>query len=153
MFTLPDRSYKTKTRVQGTRTCGEGEERLTDQNWGPGTSQMHKLRRTPLSTGAAQDQVSAEMAGLARDGGVREGLSQQVLPHPCREGPRKPLLPAVGAAVPVGFLSKGKAAAISGSVCISTDRNCGLPSMFPGERSGSKCLCVPRTEWLHSCPG
>lgn len=53
MFTLPDRFYKTKTRVQGTSTSGEGKERLTDQNWGPGTSQMHKVRRTPLSTGAA----------------------------------------------------------------------------------------------------
>lgn len=37
MFTLPDRFYKTKTRVQGTDTCREGEA-LMYQNRGPGQS-------------------------------------------------------------------------------------------------------------------
>uniref|UniRef100_A0A7N5K2A1 Monoglyceride lipase n=1 Tax=Ailuropoda melanoleuca TaxID=9646 RepID=A0A7N5K2A1_AILME len=57
MFTLPDRFYKTKTRVQGTSTSGEGKERLTDQNWGPGTSQMHKGRQQQSLEASASLQI------------------------------------------------------------------------------------------------
>lgn len=38
----------------------------------------------------------------------------------------------------VRFVSKGKAAANSDSLYISTDRTCGLPGMFPGQISDSK---------------
>lgn len=78
------------------------------------------------------------MAGLAlgRGAGGREPSLPCCFTH-AEKAHRSLCCLLWGEARPVSFVPKGKAAASSGSLCISTERSCGLPSMFPGEMNGS----------------
>lgn len=90
---------------------------------GPRPELNAQTKRTPLTTGAASGHASVDL-GEAR---VGEGA------EPIQRRAQKLLQPSRGrgrGSLPACF--------ISGSVCICTDRNCGLPSMFPGEISGCR---------------